>query len=102
MDDDADAKMILMAPPPDNWKRSPGRPCIMWVITIQRDLRAYNLTLKQSTWLRTALCEGWCLRMVLRTPSGACQKRRRRRRCPLSDQTNSVKALKEAQSTQLH
>jgi len=25
MDDDADAKMILTAPPPENWKRSPGR-----------------------------------------------------------------------------
>jgi len=32
---------------------------------------------KQSIWLRTAICEGWCLRMVVRTPSGACQKRRR-------------------------
>jgi len=34
---------------------------------------------KQSTWPRTALCGGWCLRMTLCTPSGACQKRRRRR-----------------------
>jgi len=34
---------------------------------------------KQSTWLRTVLCGGWCLHMALRTPSGACQKRRRRR-----------------------
>jgi len=32
---------------------------------------------KQSTWLRTALCGGWCLHMALRTPSGASQKRRR-------------------------
>ena len=43
-DDDADAKMILTAPPPDNWKRPPGRPHITWLNTIQRDLRAYNLT----------------------------------------------------------
>jgi len=28
MDDDADAKMILTAPPPDNWRRPPGRPLI--------------------------------------------------------------------------
>ena len=33
---------------------------------------------KQSTWPRTVLCGGWCLRMALRTPSGACQKRRAR------------------------
>jgi len=26
VDDDADAKMILMAAPPENWKRPPERP----------------------------------------------------------------------------
>jgi len=26
MDDDADAKMILMAPPPDDWNRPPEHP----------------------------------------------------------------------------
>jgi len=36
---------------------------------------------KQSTWFRTALCGGWCLHMALRTPSGACQKRRRKLYC---------------------
>ena len=40
MDDDADAKMIVTAAPPDNWKIPPGRPCIMCLKTIQRDLRA--------------------------------------------------------------
>ena len=35
--------------------------------------------MKQSTWLRTVLCAGWCPRMVLRTLSGACENRRRRR-----------------------
>ena len=44
-DDDADANMILTAPAPDNWKRPPGRPRITWLNTVQRDLRAYNLTL---------------------------------------------------------
>jgi len=33
--------------------------------------------MKQSTWLRTILCRGWCLHIVLCTPSGASQKRRR-------------------------
>jgi len=32
---------------------------------------------KQSTWLRTTLCAGWCLGMALCTPSGTCQKIRR-------------------------
>jgi len=78
MDDDADAKMILTAPPPENWKRRPGRPCITWLNTVQRDLRAYNLHwTKQSTWLRTVLGGGWWLRTVLRSPNGTCQERRR-------------------------
>ena len=47
-DDDADAKMILTAPPPENWKRPPGRSRIMWLNTVQRDLRAYNLTLNEA------------------------------------------------------
>jgi len=48
MVDEADAKMILMAPPPDNWKRPPGRPRITWLNTVDRDLRAYNLTLNEA------------------------------------------------------
>jgi len=44
MDDDADAKMILMAPPPENWKRPPGRLRITWLNTIRRALGAYKLT----------------------------------------------------------
>jgi len=47
MDDDADAKMILMVPSPENWKRPPGHPHIMWLNTILQDLRAFNLTLNE-------------------------------------------------------
>jgi len=42
MDDDADAKMILTAPPPENWKRRPGRPRITWLNTVQRNLRGFT------------------------------------------------------------
>jgi len=35
MDDDADAKMILTAPPPENCKRPLGRPRITWLNTLQ-------------------------------------------------------------------
>jgi len=48
MDDDADAKMILTAPPPENWKRPSRRPHITRLNTVQRDLRAYNLTLSEA------------------------------------------------------
>ena len=57
MDDYAEAKMILTAPPPENWKRPPGRPCIMWLNIIQRGLSVYNLTLNEAVDL-TALCGG--------------------------------------------
>jgi len=40
--------MILTAATPDNWKRPPGRPRITWLNTVQRDLRAYNLTLNEA------------------------------------------------------
>ena len=33
---------------PSNWKRPPGRPRITWLNTVQRDLRAYNLTLNKA------------------------------------------------------
>ena len=82
MDDDADAKMIQTAPPPDNLKRPPlpGRTRITWLNTVQRDQRAYNLTLNEAVDLaRTIRCAGWCLlHMALRSPSGAYHKRRRR------------------------
>jgi len=35
---------------------------------------------KQSSWLRIIHSRDWCLRLVLCTPSGACRKRRKRRR----------------------
>jgi len=48
MDDDADVKMILTAPPSENWKRPPGRPRITRLNTVQQDLRDYNLTLNEA------------------------------------------------------
>jgi len=39
---------MLMAPLTDNWKRPPEHPRIMWLNTVQRDLRAYNLTLNKA------------------------------------------------------
>jgi len=48
MDDDADATMILTPSPPENWKRPPRNPRITWLNTVQRDLRAYNLTLNEA------------------------------------------------------
>jgi len=67
MDDNADAKRILLASPPADWGRQLCRPRIMWLSTVQQDLKQQHLMLpKQQIWLRTALCGGWCRRMALR------------------------------------
>ena len=54
MGDDAYAKMILTAPPPDNWKRPPGRSRITWLNTVQRDLtlnEAVDLAQNRPLWM---------------------------------------------------
>ena len=69
MDDNADAKRILLASPPADWRRQPGRPRITWLSTVQQ---IWNNTTscspKQQIWLRTALCGGWCWHLALRVP----------------------------------
>ena len=71
--DDADAAMILTAASPDNRKRLPGRHRITWLNTVERDLRAYNLTLNEAVDLAQNR-PLWRLMFTsaLRTPSGAC------------------------------
>ena len=39
MDDNVDAKRILLASPPADWRRQLGRPRITWLSTVQQDLK---------------------------------------------------------------
>jgi len=48
MDDNADAKKILLASPLADWRRQPGRPRIMWLSNIQQDLKQQHLTLSKA------------------------------------------------------
>ena len=48
MDDNADAKRILLASRPADWRRQPGRPRITWFSTIQQDLKQHHLTLREA------------------------------------------------------
>jgi len=48
MDDNTDAKRILSALPPEDWRRPWGCPRITWLSTIQQDLRSHNLTLPEA------------------------------------------------------
>jgi len=47
MDDNADAKRILLASPPADWRRQPGRPHITWLSTVQQHLK-HHLTLPEA------------------------------------------------------
>jgi len=77
MDDDADAKMILTAALQRTGRHHQGVPISCgWTPSNETWEPTTSHWMKQSIWLSTALCGGWCLRMVLRTPSGECQKRR--------------------------
>jgi len=46
MDDNADAKRILLAAPLADWRRQLGRSRIMWLSTVQQDLK--HLTLPEA------------------------------------------------------
>jgi len=48
MDDNTDVKKILLASPPADWRRQPGRPRIMWLSIVQQDLKKHHLTLPEA------------------------------------------------------
>jgi len=72
MDDNADAKRILLASPPADWRRQLGHPCITWLITVQQDLRHHHLTLPEAADL--AQKRRWYRRMAPRNLTVSCQK----------------------------
>jgi len=45
---DTDAKSILLASPPADWRRQLGRPRITWLSTVQQDLKQHRLTLPEA------------------------------------------------------
>ena len=48
MDNNADAKRILLASTPADWRRQLGRLRITWLSTIQQDLKHHHLTLPEA------------------------------------------------------
>jgi len=78
MDDNADAKRILLAYPPADWRRQLGRPRITWLSTVQQDLKQQHLTLPEAA----DLAQNRPLWRMMSTYGAtqswvACQKRRR-------------------------
>jgi len=79
MDDNADAKRILLASRPAEWRRQLGRPRITWLSTVQQDLKQHHLTLPEGA----VLAENRPLWRMMSTYGAmqswvACQKWRRR------------------------
>ena len=48
MDDNPDAKRILLVPSPADWRRQPGRPHIMCFSTAQQALKQHHLTFPEA------------------------------------------------------
>jgi len=48
MDNNADAMRILLASPPADRRRQPGRPRITWLSTVQQDLKHHHLMLPEA------------------------------------------------------
>jgi len=48
MNDNADAKRILLASPPADWRRQPGCPRITWLSTVQQDVKQQHLMLPEA------------------------------------------------------
>ena len=61
MDDNADAKRILSILPPEDWRRR-GHPHIIWLSTVQQDLRSHNLTLPEAIEQASVddVADVWC------------------------------------------
>jgi len=51
MDDNSDAKRILLVPTPADWKRQPGRPRITRLSTVQQDLKQHHIMLPEAAYL---------------------------------------------------
>jgi len=61
MDENADASQGIFEPPPENWRRPPGRPRTTWMKYIDDDLSSLDLGIHEArdTYIRlTALCLG--------------------------------------------
>jgi len=75
MDDNADAKRILLASPPADWRRQPGRPRITWLSTVLQDLKQHHLTLPEAADMAQNH-PLWSMMSTYGATQFACQKRR--------------------------
>jgi len=48
MDENADAGQAIFEPPPENWRRPPGRPCTTWMKNVHDDLSLLDLGIHEA------------------------------------------------------
>jgi len=48
MDDNADASQAIFEPPPENWRRPPGRPRTTWMKNIYDELSSVDLGIHEA------------------------------------------------------
>ena len=74
MDENADASQAIFEPPPENWRRPPGRPRSTWIKNIHDDLSSLDLGIHEARDLtqNRPLWRPMSLRSAIRTRSGAC------------------------------
>ena len=75
MDDNADAKRILLASPPADWRRQPGHPRITWLSTVLQDLKQHHLTYPEAADMAQNH-PLWRMMSTYGATQFACQKRR--------------------------
>ena len=80
MGDNADAKRILLASPLADWRRQLGRPCIMWLSTVQQDLKQHHLTLSEAADLAQNR-PLWRMMSTYGATQSWVARQKRRRRC---------------------
>ena len=76
MDENADASQAVFKPPPENWRRPPGRPRTTWMKNIHDDLSSLDLEIhmrleiwcKIDLWrltsLHSAMHSQWCMLLL--------------------------------------
>ena len=78
IDENADASQVISEPPPESWRRPPGRPRTTWMKTTQGDLSSLDLELAHNRplWKYSATHSEWC--MLLLDWTGRCLESQRR------------------------
>ena len=65
MDENAYASQAILEPPPENWRRPPGRPRTTWTKNVHNDLSSLDLGIgaymRLEIWRKIGLSADCCL-----------------------------------------